>query len=69
MIEHHALSPAVPAAVARPARSWVDIHSRARQQRARLMRILFRRGWRHLRRLVRGAVPTPSSRPAYEYWP
>jgi hypothetical protein len=45
------------------------VHVRARRQRARLMRILFLRAWRHARRGLARAVPGPGGRPAYEYWP
>lgn len=48
---------------------WVAVHVRARRQRARLMRILFLRAWRHARRALLRAVPGPGGRPAYEYWP
>lgn len=49
-------------------RDWVEVHARARRQRARLMRVLARLAWRNLRRRLRRAAPTPAVRPAYEYW-
>lgn len=59
-----------PPSVRKP--DWIDVHARARRQRARLLRVLVRRGWRHLRRQLRRRwrypVPAPASRPAYEYW-